>query len=117
MPHATRSDIRVNENVVGGGINIAQRVMDCGDAGHILLSKAVADVLNQIGGWAGNLDDLGEMKVKHKVRVYIFNLHTAESGNKKPPRKYRRARAQRHRPAQAPRKAVSGSDNSKESRN
>src|SRR5437016_12752457 len=86
-------DIRVNQNVVGGGINIAQRVMDCGDADHILLSKAVADVLNQIGGWTETLYDLGEIKVKHKFPVHIFNLYTAEAGNKELPWKYRRARA------------------------
>lgn len=88
-------DIRVNHNVVGGGINIAQRVMDCGDAGHILLSKAVADVLNQIGGWAERLYDLGEIKVKHKFPVHIFNLCTSESGNKELPWKYRWARTLR----------------------
>jgi WD40 repeat protein len=88
-------DIRVNENVIGGGINIAQRVMDCGDSGHILLSKAVADVLSQIGDWAGSLRDLGEIEVKHGLRVHIFNLYTGESGNNALPRKYtanRRAR-------------------------
>lgn len=89
-PHV---DIRVNQNVVGGGINIAQRVMDCGDAGHILLSKAVADVLNQIGGWAERLQDLGEIKVKHKFLVHIFNLCTPESGNMELPSKYRQARS------------------------
>jgi class 3 adenylate cyclase len=91
-PH---SDIRVNENVVGGGINVAQRVMDCGDAGHILLSKAVADMLIQLGGWERSLQDLGEIKVKHKQRVHVFNLHTGGAGNEEPPRKYRRPRALR----------------------
>jgi WD40 repeat protein len=86
-------DIRANENVVGGGINIAQRVMDCGDAGHILLSKAVADVLNQIGGWAESLHDLGVIKVKHKFPVHIFNLYTAGSGNERTPSKCRSGQA------------------------
>ena len=81
-------DIRVNKNVVGGGINIAQRVMDCGDAGHILMSKAVADVLNQIGGWTESLHDLGEIEVKHGSRVHVFNLCTSEFGNKARPQKY-----------------------------
>jgi WD40 repeat protein len=81
-------DIRVNKNVVGGGINIAQRVMDCGDAGHILMSKAVADVLNQIGGWTESLHDLGEIEVKHGLPVHVFNLCTGEYGNNARPRKY-----------------------------
>src|SRR2546423_3418314 len=85
-------DIRVNKNVVGGGINIAQRVMDCGDAGHILLSKAVADVLNQVGGWVDNLHDLGEIEVKHGLRVHVFNLFGDESGNKAPPQRYTASR-------------------------
>lgn len=88
-PH---SDIRANKNVVGGGINIAQRVMDCGDTGHILLSKAVADVLNQVGGWAEKLQDLGEIKVKHGVFVHVFSLCSGEAGNQTPPLKYRLAR-------------------------
>lgn len=89
------ADIRANKNVVGGGINIAQRVMDCGDAGHILLSKSVADVLDQVGGWAESLHDLGAFKVKHGLAVHVFNLCTDECGNRELPRKYRRARALR----------------------
>ena len=64
------SDINDSRNVAGGGINIAQRVMDCGDAGHILLSKAVADTLQQLGGWEEKLQDLGEVEVKHGVKVH-----------------------------------------------
>lgn len=59
------ADINANLNVAGGGINVAQRVMDCGDPGHILVSKATADVLIEVGGWKGSLRDLGELKVKH----------------------------------------------------
>lgn len=81
-------DIRVNRNVIGGGINIAQRVMDCGDAGHILLSKAVADVLNQIGGWADSLHDLGEIKVKHGLPVHVYNLCKDGAGNPSLPEKF-----------------------------
>ena len=75
------ADINANRNVAGGGINIAQRVMDCGDAGHILISKSVADVLGQLSSWRGHLHDLGEVEVKHGVRVHIFNLLTKDAGN------------------------------------
>jgi serine/threonine protein kinase/tetratricopeptide (TPR) repeat protein len=81
------ADINANRNVAGGGINIAQRVMDCGDAGHILVSKAVADVLGELSSWQGRLHDLGEVEVKHGVRVHIFNLLTEESGNAALPEK------------------------------
>jgi class 3 adenylate cyclase/tRNA A-37 threonylcarbamoyl transferase component Bud32 len=75
------ADVNANANVAGGGINIAQRVMDCGDAGHILVSKAVADVLSQLSEWTPRLCDLGEHAVKHGVKVHIFNLATADAGN------------------------------------
>ncbi len=65
------ADINANRNVAGGGINIAQRVMDCGDAGHILASGAVADVLGQVTTWTDVLHDLGEAEVKHGLRVHI----------------------------------------------
>src|SRR5579859_1764608 len=81
-------DINANRNVAGGGINIAQRVMDCGDSGHILVSKAVADVLAQVSRWDGSLHELGEAEVKHGVRVHLFNLFTDEVGNPKIPRKF-----------------------------
>src|SRR6266566_3371618 len=58
-------DINANFNIVGGGINTAQRVMDCGDAGHILASKAIADVLKQVDGYSELVHDLGECTVKH----------------------------------------------------
>jgi class 3 adenylate cyclase len=75
------SDINDSRNVAGGGINVAQRVMDCGDAGHILLSKAAADNLQQLGGWEGNIQDLGEVEVKHAVKVHVYNLVDGELGN------------------------------------
>jgi len=81
------ADINANRNVAGGGINIAQRVMDCGDAGHILISKSVADVLGQLSSWRGHLHDLGEMEVKHGVRVHVFNLLTEVAGNSAIPEK------------------------------
>ena len=83
------ADINTNKNVAGGGINIAQRVMDCGDAGHILLSNATADFLRQMGNWAESLHDLGEHAVKHGVLVHLFNLYTSEFGNPAVPEKLR----------------------------
>jgi tetratricopeptide (TPR) repeat protein/class 3 adenylate cyclase len=74
-------DINANQNVAGGGINIAQRVMDCGDAGHILASQSAADVLGQLSSWKDYLHDLGEAEVKHGVRVHLYNLYTNEAGN------------------------------------
>ena len=87
------ADINANRNVAGGGINTAQRVMDCGDAGHILVSKAMVDVLGQLECWDCSLYDLGEAEVKHGVRVHIFNLFTGDLGNPKIPNKVRTARA------------------------
>ncbi|HEY0384615.1 MAG TPA: protein kinase, partial [Pyrinomonadaceae bacterium] len=74
-------------DVVGGGINMAQRVMDSGDAGHILVSKTVADILREFGDREERLDDLGEATVKHDVKVHLFNLYTTELGNPKRPSK------------------------------
>jgi len=81
------ADINTNRNVAGGGINLAQRVMDCGDAGHILVSKAMADVLRELSSWNEHLCDLGEAEVKHGVRVHLFNLCTHEAGNAELPQK------------------------------
>ena len=81
------TDINANQNVAGGGINIAQRVMDCGDAGHILASQSVADVLGQLSSWKDCLHDLGEAEVKHGVRVHLYNLCTNEAGNSALPQK------------------------------
>jgi eukaryotic-like serine/threonine-protein kinase len=85
------ADINANRNVAGGGINIAQRVMDCGDSGHILLSKTMADVLAEISSWTKYLHDLGEAEVKHGVRVHLYNLYTEEAGNAEVPKKLRAA--------------------------
>jgi class 3 adenylate cyclase/Flp pilus assembly protein TadD len=81
------ADINANRNVAGGGINMAQRVMECGDAGHILLSKTMADVLAELSSWTNYLRDLGEAEVKHGVRVHLYNLCTEEAGNAKIPQK------------------------------
>jgi serine/threonine protein kinase len=81
------ADINANRNVAGGGINIAQRVMDCGDAGHILGSGTVAEVLSQVSTWNTTLHDLGEAEVKHGLRIHVYNLYTDNVGNKEVPKK------------------------------
>lgn len=80
-------DINANKNIAGGGINIAQRVMDCGDAGHILLSKTYTDYLLQLGEWTHNLRDLGECGVKHGLKLHLFNFYDGEVGNPETPGK------------------------------
>ncbi len=85
------ADINANRNVAGGGINVAQRVMDCGDGGHILVSKSVADVLSHLAAWNGALHDLGEIEVKHGVRIHVYNLYTGEVGNSSLPSKFQKA--------------------------
>jgi class 3 adenylate cyclase/tetratricopeptide (TPR) repeat protein len=85
------ADINANQNVAGGGINIAQRVMDCGDAGHILASQSVADVLGHLSSWKDYLHDLGETDVKHGVRVHLYNLYTEEVGHAEVPEKLQTA--------------------------
>ena len=75
------TDLNEQANIAGAGINMAQRVMDCGDAGHILLSKRVADDLEQYPRWSSHLSNLGECEVKHGARVSVVNLYTDEAGN------------------------------------
>src|SRR5260370_33109972 len=85
-------DVSGRANIAGAGINIAQRVMDCGDAGHILISKHMAEDLEQYGHWKRNLHELGECEVKHGVRVSVVNLYTEDVGNPEVPQKFRQAR-------------------------
>jgi TolB-like protein/Tfp pilus assembly protein PilF len=89
--------------VAGAGINIAQRVMDCGDAGHILLSRHVAEDLEEYPHWQSHLHELGECEVKHGIRVSVVNLYTQDLGNPVVPEKLKAARvaaaAQRKRTA------------------
>lgn len=85
-------DVSGRSNIAGAGINIAQRVMDCGDAGHVLVSKHMAEDLEQYGHWKRDLHDLGECEVKHGVRVSVVNLYTEELGNPEVPQKFRQAR-------------------------
>ena len=75
------SDLNEQSNIAGAGINMAQRVMDCGDAGHILLSRHVAEDLEQYPQWRSHLAELGEYEVKHGARVSVVNLYTDEAGN------------------------------------
>jgi len=81
------SDLNEQTNIAGAGINIAQRVMDCGDAGHILLSKHVADDLEHYPRWQPFLHELGECEVKHGVRLGIVNLYHNDVGNPQPPKR------------------------------
>ena len=81
-------DVNERANVAGAGINLAQRVMDCGDAGHILLSKHVAEDLEEYEQWRPLLHDLGACEVKHGVRVGVTNLYSDEVGNRQLPKKF-----------------------------
>jgi TolB-like protein/Tfp pilus assembly protein PilF len=81
------SDVNERSNIAGAGINIGQRVMDCGDAGHILLSKRVAEDLAHYSKWRPHLHELGEFEVKHGVKIDIVNLYTDEVGNPALPQK------------------------------
>src|ERR1700720_3123453 len=85
-------DVSGRANIAGAGVNIAQRVMDCGEAGHILLSKRVAEDLDQYGHWHRHLHELGECEVKHGTRLSVTNLYTEELGNPEVPEKFRHAR-------------------------
>src|SRR5438034_2568319 len=91
------TDLNEQANIAGAGINIAQRVMDCGDAGHILLSKHVADDLEQYPRWRPLLHDLGECEVKHGVRVGIVSLYDGERGNPQVPKRLQVLKRQRSR--------------------
>ena len=86
-PVSVVMDVNERANLAGAGMNIAQRVMDCGDAGHILLSKRVAEDLETHEKWRPLLHDLGSCEVKHGVRVAVVNLYTDQVGNAKVPLK------------------------------
>src|SRR6266487_5398194 len=94
-PVSEITDLNEQANIAGAGINIAQRVMDCGDAGHILLSKHVADDLEQYPEWRSHLHDLGECEVKHGVRIGIVNLSRDGVGNAAPPKKFQAIKKRR----------------------
>src|SRR6201987_173398 len=89
------TDLNAQANIAGAGINFAQRVMDCGDAGHILLSQHVADDLEHYPRWQPCLHSLGECQVKHGVRLDVINLYSDEFGNPKLPTKLQAVRKHR----------------------
>src|SRR5438046_1886310 len=82
------TDLNEQANIAGAGINMAQRVMDCGDAGHILLSRHVAEDLQQYPRWRALLHDLGECEVKHGVRIGVVNLSGDGVGNAPTPKTF-----------------------------
>jgi TolB-like protein/class 3 adenylate cyclase/Tfp pilus assembly protein PilF len=86
------TDFDDKANIAGAGINVAQRVMDCGDAGHILLSAHIADDLAEYRHWRPHLQDLGECEVKHGLRLHLFNLYKDGLGNPQIPVKLKRRR-------------------------
>src|SRR6266481_1946620 len=101
------TDLNEQANIAGAGINIAQRVMDCGDAGHILVSKRVADDLEHYSLWRSLLHELGECEVKHGLRISLLNLYGDEAGNAELPEKFRQAKAKGQiGPGAAPAKSV-----------
>ena len=91
-PVSQVTDVNDRTNIAGAGINIAQRVMDCGDAGHILLSKHLADDLAEYRHWRPHLHDLGECEVKYGLRLHLFNLCKDGLGNPQVPEKLKRRR-------------------------
>jgi TolB-like protein/class 3 adenylate cyclase/Tfp pilus assembly protein PilF len=97
-PISRVTDVNEKTNIAGSGINVAQRVMDCGDAGHILLSAHVAEDLAEYRHWQPYLHDLGECEVKYGLRLHLFNLHKDGLGNPQVPEKLRRGK-RKHAPA------------------
>jgi TolB-like protein/class 3 adenylate cyclase/Flp pilus assembly protein TadD len=107
-PISRVTDVNEKTNIAGSGINVAQRVLDCGDAGHILLSAHVAEDLCEYRHWQPYLHDLGECEVKYGLRLHLFNLYKDSVGNPQVPEKLRRGRRKQAsavtvRPITAPR--------------
>jgi len=100
-------DANERENIAGVGINIAQRVMDCGDAGHILISKRVADDLAQQRRWQPYLHELGDVEVKHGVMVSLVNFYAETIGNPNPPARIGKVRGAVRSTTTATRKGLS----------
>jgi class 3 adenylate cyclase len=96
-PVSEVTDVNERTNIAGAGIDIAQRVMDCGDAGHVLLSKHVADDLTPHPRWNRCLHDLGECEVKHGMRVSVVNFYDDQFGNATLPRKFETVQKRRAR--------------------
>src|SRR5438094_2286594 len=97
-PVSRVTDVNEKTNIAGSGINVAQRVLDCGDAGHILLSAHVAEELAEYRHWHPHLHDLGECEVKYGLRLHLFNLYKDGLGNPQVPEKLQRGR-RKHAPA------------------
>jgi TolB-like protein/class 3 adenylate cyclase/Tfp pilus assembly protein PilF len=95
-------DVNDKTNFAGSGINVAQRVLDCGDAGHILLSGHVAEDLAEYRHWQPHLHDLGECEVKHGLRLHLFNLYKDNLGNPQVPGKLRRRKRWKQAPPVRP---------------
>src|SRR6201981_1437124 len=91
------ADLNEQVNMAGAGLNMAQRVMDCGDAGHILLSKHAAEDLEEYQRWRPFLHDLGSCEVKHGVRVSVVNLYDDQFGNAKLPQSFETVQKRRKR--------------------
>ena len=87
-PVSKVTDLNGRTNIAGAGINLAQRVMDCGDAGHILLSRHVVEDLAQYRQWSPRLHDLGECEVKHGIKLSLANLFGDDFGNAAVPAKF-----------------------------
>jgi class 3 adenylate cyclase len=90
-------DVTGRTNLAGAGLNLAQRVMNCGDAGHILLSKHVAEDLSEFEEWRPLLHDLGACDVKHGMQLAVVNLWSDDAGNRQLPQKFQALRKQRAR--------------------
>ena len=90
-------DVTSRANLAGAGLNIAQRVMECGDAGHILVSKHVAEDLEEYEQWRPLLHDLGACEVKHGMQLGVINLYSDEIGNSQRPKKFQALKKQRAR--------------------
>src|SRR5438876_2658955 len=100
------TDLNEQANIAGAGINIAQRVMDCGDAGHILVSKHVAEDLEHYARWRPYLHELGEYEVKHGGRISLVNLYGDSIGNAHVPEKIRQAKREQARASRDGRKPI-----------
>ena len=109
-PVSAVTDLNNRTNAAGMGINVAQRIMDCGDTGHILLSKRVAEDLQQYSRWRPHLHDLGEVEVKHGERVHVFNFYTDDAGNSDLPKKVIGAAVQSRRATAPPAKKPAKSE-------
>jgi TolB-like protein/class 3 adenylate cyclase/Tfp pilus assembly protein PilF len=108
-PVSSTTDVNDRSNIAGAAINIAERIMSCGDAGHILISKRLAEDLGQYAEWQPYLHDLGEVEVKHGVTLAIVNVYTDKLGNPEVPEKIKDAKSETVSVSEKPVKEHSGS--------